>query len=148
MWIVYNYCTFTPLRAPPKISSDEGWKNILTTGVDCVELSRSRLRSSHSNRHHASPASDQRRGKHWSMMELTWPAANRPRPRLSPLSWLSSLETRRDWHSVTGHRALSLLRLPAQRKMLHDFWGWRQNYRDSHKNYYENIGILLHNSES
>ena len=103
-WIVYIYCTFTPLRAPPKISSDEGWKNILTTGVDCVELLRLRLRSSHSNRHQASPAPDQRRGKHWSMMELTWPTATRPRPRLSPLAWLRSPETRRDWH-----RALSLL---------------------------------------
>ena len=101
---MYNYCTFTPLRAPPKISSDEGWKNILTTGVDCVELLRLRLRSSHSNRHQASPAPDQRRGKHWSMMELTWPTATRPRPRLSPLAWLRSPETRRDWH-----RALSLL---------------------------------------
>ena len=34
--------------------------------------------------------------------ELTWPTATRP--RLSPLAWLRSLETRHDWH-----RALSLL---------------------------------------
>ena len=64
----------------------------------------------HTPVHQASPALDQRRGQ-------PWPTATRP--RLSPLAWLRSLETRRDWHSDRGHSPSCPATLPYSRHWRH-----------------------------